>query len=132
MLPTSSPGNRRLLIIWAIAALVGTVAVFWLRGYLEGLVTLAETDREAALDLFRSRALPALVGIVAIAVGAGALLMRMGLQAVNAPRPQLNEDRSREAHPSRMVGWMMAGAGFVLAAVPLVLISMVFWMLRRG
>jgi hypothetical protein len=136
--PTSSTGHRNALIAWGVTAIAGTVAVIWLQSYLENLVTLAETDREAALELFRSRAIPALMGVVAIAVAAGGVLMRHGLRLVNAP-PDEDHANFQEAsalgrrpRPSaRTMGWMMASAGFVLAAVPLALISLVFWLLRQ-
>jgi hypothetical protein len=137
--PTSSPGNRNALIAWGVTALAGTVAVIWLQSYLESLVTLAETDRDAALELFRSRAIPALMAVVAIAVAAGGVLMRHGLRIVNAPPDQAEAGfretsaEGRRPRPSpRTMGWMMACAGFVLAAVPLALISVVFWLLRRA
>jgi hypothetical protein len=86
--------------------------------YLDTLTTLAETDRPAALELFRSKALPALIAVVAVAAGSGALLLRQGLQIMRGP--------------GRALGAVLAGAGFLMAAVPLVLISIVFWMLRQA
>lgn len=139
MAPTSSTGNRNALIAWGVTAIAGTVAVIWLQSYLDSLVTLAETDREGALELFRSRAVPALIGVVAIAVASGGVLMRHGLRIVNAPPDEDHTNvqgasaQERRPRPSpRTMGWMMACAGFVLAAVPLALISLVFWLLRRG
>ena len=120
--------SRKALIVWGIAAVIGTVAVWWLRSYLNDLATLAQTDRAAALELFRTRGLPALLVVVAIAVAAGATLMRQGLQMVNASRP---EKRSTSRPPAVVAGWMMASAGFVLAAVPLALASIVLWLIRR-
>ena len=117
-------GTRATLIAWGAAAIAGTVAVIWLRGYLQELVVLAETDREGSLALFRSRVLPALGGIVVIAVAAGAVLMRQGLGLVNAPP----DDRTRAP---KTLGWVMACAGFLMAAVPLALLSLVFWLLQR-
>jgi hypothetical protein len=116
------PGARRIaLIAWTIAALGGSVAVWWLSSYLETLTTLAQTDRAAALELFRSRVIPALVAVVAVAVAAGALVLRQGLQIVQSADQR-----------GRTIGRVVAAAGFILAAVPLVLISIVFWMLRRA
>lgn len=106
---------------WALAAIGGSVAVWWLSSYLETLTDLAQTDREAALTLFRSRAMPALLVVVGVAVAAGAVLLRQGLQIARDAEGQ-----------SRALGNVMATAGFVLAAVPLVLISVVFWLLGRG
>ena len=109
------------MIAWAVAAVAGTIAVWWLSSYLEGLTALAQTDLEAALQLFRTRVIPALLVVVAVAVAAGALLMRQGLQV------------ARDADGrTRMIGQVLTIAGFLMAAVPLVLISMVFWFLRRA
>jgi hypothetical protein len=109
------------MIVWTVAAIAGTIAVWWLSGYIETLTTLAETDRAAALELFRTRALPALVAVVAVAVASGAVLLRQGLQIA----------RTRE-RGGRTIGNVVAVAGFMLAAVPLALISLVLWLLRRG
>jgi hypothetical protein len=109
------------MIAWTAAAIGGTVAVWWLSSYIETLTTLAETDRTAALELFRARALPALLAVVAVAVVSGGVLLRQGLQIA----------RTRE-RGGRTVGNVVAAAGFILAAVPLALISIVLWLLRRG
>ena len=128
---TLTTNNRVALAAWAIAAAAGTVGVWWLSGYLESLVTLAETDRAGAIALFRSRALPALVGIVAIAVAAGAVLMRQGLQLVTiAAEAAASGVQAR--NPARTFGWMMAAVGFVMAAVPLAMLATVFWILRSA
>lgn len=124
--------SGRTLIAWGIAAVAGTIAVWWLRSYLNELTVLAQTDRTAALELFRTRGLPALLVVVAIAAAAGATLMRQGLQMVNAAngeRPR--DDRSASRPPAAVAGWMMASAGFILAAVPLALASVVLWLIRR-
>ena len=73
MLPTSPTARRVALIVWVIGAVVGSIAVWWLSSYLEELTTLAATDRPAALALFRTRAVPALVVVVAVAVASGAI-----------------------------------------------------------
>jgi hypothetical protein len=119
LLPTNPTGRRLALIGWALAAIGGTVAVWWLSTYLETLTALAQTDREAALALFRTRAMPALLVVVGVAVAAGAVLNRQGLQIARA-----------EAE-GRRLGHIMAAAGFLLAAVPLALVSLVFWLLWR-
>ena len=120
MLPKNPTGRRLALIGWALAALGGTVAVWWLSSYLETLTALAQTDRDAALALFRTRAMPAMLVVVGVAVAAGAVILRQGLQIARAD-PQ-----------GRMLGNIMAAAGFLLAAVPLALISVVFWLLGRS
>ena len=125
--------NRRIFIVWTIAAAVGTVAVWWLRSYLNSLSELALTDRAAAMELFRTRGLPALLLVVGIAVASGAMLMRQGLQMVNAARDAApTRDRSSGRPPAVAIGWMMASAGFALAAVPLALVAAVLWLLRRA
>jgi hypothetical protein len=120
LLPTHPTARRLALFGWALAAIGGSVAVWWLSSYLETLTALAQTDRNAALALFRSRAMPALLVVVAVAVAAGGLLLRQGLQ--------IARDAEREG---RTLGNVMATAGFLLAAVPLILISVVFWLLGR-
>ena len=134
MLPTSPNGKRAALIAWTIAAVGGTIGVWWLSSYMDTLATLAETDRDAALALFRSRALPALFLVVGVAVAAGAFLMRQGLQIVNQSRNDADRgaDGTRGNAPARVIGSMLAAAGFLMAAVPLALLSVVFWLLRRG
>jgi type II secretory pathway component PulK len=121
LLPTHPTARRLALAGWAVAAIGGTVAVWWLSSYLETLTALAQTDREAALALFRSRAMPALLVVVGVAVAAGALVLRQGLQLARSAEGQ-----------GRTLGNVMAAAGFVLAAAPLILISLVFWLLRRA
>ena len=113
--------SRLALVAWAIAALAGTAAVWWLSTYLESLTALAQTDRAAALELFRTRAMPALLLVVGVAVAAGAVLLRQGLQMARA-----------SGREGRFLGHMIATAGFLLAAVPLALISVVFWVLARA
>jgi hypothetical protein len=116
-----SQPSRPALIAWTIAAVAGTAAVWWLSSYLETLGDLARTDRAAALELFRTRAMPALLAVVLVAVGAGGMLLRQGLQIARGSDGQ-----------GRLLGRVLAAAGFLLAAVPLALISVVFWLLRRG
>ncbi len=130
----TSPGRNRIaLALWLLAATVGTIGVWYLSSYLEELATLAQIDPDAALVQFRSRALPALVLIVAAAVAAGATLMRQGLQLVhrNPARGETSElSGNAESRSARTVGSLLAAAGFILAAVPLALLSIVLWFLR--
>jgi hypothetical protein len=121
VLPTHPVARRLALAGWVLAAVAGSVAVWWLSSYLDTLTALAQTDRRAALDLFRSRAMPALLVVVGVAVAAGAVLLRQGLQTARGAEPR-----------GRTLGHVIAVAGFVMAAVPLILISMVFWMLGRA
>jgi hypothetical protein len=117
----ADPKRRLALLVWAVAAIGGTIAVWWLSSYLDTLTTLAETDRAAALELFRTRVLPALGAVVAVAVVSGAVLLRRGLQLART------EDRQ-----ARTIGNVLAVAGFLMAAVPLALITIVLWLLRRA
>jgi hypothetical protein len=121
VLPTNPVARRLALVGWFIAAVGGSAAVWWLSSYLETLTALAQTDRRAALDLFRTRAMPALLVVVGVAAAAGAVLLRQGLQIAREAQPQ-----------GRMLGNVIAVVGFVMAAVPLILISVVFWMLQRA
>jgi hypothetical protein len=49
------------------------------------------------------------------------VLLRQGLLLARAPETQ-----------GHLLGRLLAAAGFLLAAVPLALISVVFWLLRRA
>ena len=121
MLPEDPSKRRIAIVVWAIMAIAGSVAVWWLSTYLESLTTLAQTDRVEALELFRTRVMPALLLVVAVAVGSGALVLRQGLQMVREGSPQ-----------GRRAGAILAGIGFIVAAVPLVFIILVFYLLRRA
>jgi uncharacterized membrane protein len=113
-LPASPAARRTARIIWAVGAVVGTVAVWWLSSYLDTLTALARTDRYASLHLFRTRVLPALVVVVLVAVASGALLLRHGLRIMRS---------------ARAMGLFFAFAGFILAAVPVATLAIVLWML---
>jgi hypothetical protein len=134
-LPDDPRLQRMAIAAWALAAIAGTVAVWWLSSYLDTLTALVSTDRVAALELFRSRVLPALVVVVAIAVASGVILLRQGLRIVRTSHDEDGQRAASDARagvPSRLVGTVLAVAGFLLAALPLVFISIVFWMLRRS
>jgi hypothetical protein len=126
------------IVALIVSGVAGTVAVWWLSSYMDSLVELAATDRDAALALFRSRVLPALIVVVLVAVAAGALLLRQGLQVARegifpSGSARLIRDTPRRTGGSaRLIGMVLAIAGFLLAAVPLVMISLVFWILRRA
>ena len=119
-LPVDPKARRLALIVWGVAAVAGTVAVWWLSSYLEALTELARTDRAASLALFRSRVLPALTAVVLVAVVCGALLLKQGLEI------------QRTNSSAWLVGAFMAFAGFLMAAVPLIVLSIVLWMLRSA
>jgi hypothetical protein len=138
ILPADPRARRLAIIIWIVAAIVGTVAIGWLSTYIDELTALARTDREASLSLFRTRVMPALLVVVVVAVAAGAMLLRQGVQIVRTSRFPLEGSRIIRATPARTgsaaraLGILLAVAGFLLAAVPLMMISLVFWMLRQA
>jgi hypothetical protein len=119
-LPADPKARRLALVVWGIAAVAGSAAVWWLSSYLESLTELARTDRAASLALFRSRVLPALMAVVLVAVVCGALLLKQGVEI------------QRTNRSARMLGMIMAFAGFLMAAVPLIVLSVVLWMLRAA
>ena len=135
LLPADPRARRLALIVWAGGAVAGTAAVWWLSSYLDTLTELARTDRDAAIELFRGRVLPALVVVVLVAVVSGALLLRQGLQIFRAAafppagarlvRPTVRTTASA----ARAIGAFLAVTGFLLAAVPLAFLSAVLWML---
>ena len=94
IVPADPAARRAALMLWTVAALAGTVAVWWLSSYIEDLTALARTDREASLALFRSRVLPALAVVVIVAVSAGILLVRQGLRIVRTSRLTSSPERS--------------------------------------
>jgi hypothetical protein len=115
LLPTDPRARPMAVIVWAIGAVAGTIAVWWLSSYLDTLTALARTDREASLHLFRTRVLPALIAVVLVAVVSGTLLVRHGLRVMRS---------------ARGLGTFFACAGFVLASVPLLTLALVLWILR--
>jgi hypothetical protein len=138
LLPADPKARRLALIIWAVGAVTGTVAVWWLSTYLESLTELARTDRAASLALFRSRVLPAFVAVVLVGVIGGALLLRQGLQIMRSAQFPLDGTRliaptpRRTGGVARAIGALLAFTGFLLAAVPLVVLSIILWLLRSA
>jgi hypothetical protein len=136
LLPSDPKARRRALIVWAIGAVLGTVAVFWLSSYLDALTTLARTDREASLHLFRTRVLPALIVVVVVAVVSGALLIRYGMQIMRSRQfppagvGLVRPTREQTGGAARAIGFFIAFVGFLLAAIPLGTIAAVLWLLR--
>jgi small-conductance mechanosensitive channel len=113
-------------IVLGVICIAGTAGVWWLTSYLDTLTTLAETDRERALDLFRTRVLPVFVVVVLIGVAAGIVLFRLGLRVYRNATP------APRAGPARVAGAALAIAGVLMAAVPLAMLSVVLWMLRQA
>lgn len=136
LLPADPRRRRMALIVWALGAVVGTIAVWWLSSYLDTLTELARTDRAASLHLFRTRVLPALIVVVLVAVASGAVLFRYGLQIIRARRfPPAGVGPARLARQqngagARALGFFIALVGFLLAAIPLGTIALVLWLLR--
>lgn len=136
LLPADPNKRRSALIVWAIGAVLGTVAVFWLSSYLDALTMLARTDREASLHLFRTRVLPALIVVVLVAVVSGALLIRYGVQIIRSRQfPPVDAGlvrptREQTGGAARAIGFVIALVGFLLAAIPLGTVAVVLWLLR--
>jgi hypothetical protein len=136
LLPADPRARRVAMIVWLIAAVAGTVAVWWLSSYLDSLTELARTDRAASLALFRSRVLPALMLVVLVAVVCGSLLLRQGLQILRSEQFPVEGARlirqtpRRTGRSARLIGGFMALLGFLMAAVPLAVLSFVLWLLR--
>jgi hypothetical protein len=138
LLPSNPRARRIAIALWAVGAIAGTIAVWYLAGYLEMLTELARTDREASLALFRSRVLPAFMIVVLVAVVSGGLLLRQGLQIYRtgefppSSAALIRSTPRRTGSSARALGAMLAATGFLLAAIPLAILSVVFWMLRRS
>ena len=136
LLPADPKARRLALTVWVIGAVAGTIAVWYLSTYLDALTELGRTDRDAALALFRSRVLPALVVVVLVAVVSGALLLRQGLQIYRTGEfppsgaPFIGATSKKSGPAARAIGAILAATGFLLAAVPLAILSLVLWMLR--
>jgi hypothetical protein len=119
LLPVDPRARRLTLIVWSVAAVFGTAAVWWLSSYIDSLTGLLQTDRRAAVHLFRTRVLPAVVVVALVGVAAGALVVRQGHQL-------------RRGERGHFVGTLMVVAGVILAIVPLVLVALLFWLLRAA
>ena len=138
LLPADPRSRRLALVVWVVGAVAGTIAVWYLSSYLETLTELGRTDRTAALALFRSRVLPALIVVVLVAVVSGALLLRQGLQIYrtgelpSSGAALIGAGPRRTGPAARAIGAVLAGTGFLLAAVPLAILSLVLWMLRNA
>ena len=138
LLPADPKARRLAIVVWTVGAVVGTVAVWWLSSYVDQLTELSHTDRQAALELFRTRVLPALLVVVFVSAVSGALLLRQGLQIVRTAqfRPAdhglSRPTQQKVGHPTRVIGVVLAVVGFLLAAVPLALLSVMLWMLRNA
>jgi hypothetical protein len=134
----ATPSAKRLgVIVWLVAAIAGTASIWWLTSSLNELTELARTDRAAAVALFKSRVLPAFILTVLVGVAGGVLLMRQGIQVLRAgefPPPgmfALHDTPRKTGSGARTIGWLLASTGFLLAAIPLVILGVILWMLQR-
>lgn len=135
----ADPGTQRMVwIMLLLGAVVGGIAIWWTQSALEDLTALAETNRPAAIELFRTRVLPAFVITVLVGVVAGIMMMRQGLQILRAgefPPPGMRTvaDTPRQrGRTARVVGWLMSITGFLLAAIPLLVLILFLWLLRQA
>ncbi len=133
----ATPGARRLaLSIFLIAAVAGALAIWWLTASLNDLTELARTDPDAAIALFKRRVLPAFILTVLVGVAGGLLLMRQGIRVVRAGEfpPQgmftIHDTPRQRGAAAKAIGWVLAVTGFLLAAVPLAVLALMFWILR--
>jgi NADH:ubiquinone oxidoreductase subunit 6 (subunit J) len=133
MMPMDPRARRIALAVWIVLALLGTIAVWLLSSYINALTDLGRTDRDTAAALFKSRVVPALAGVVLIAVVAGAVVVRYGLQVMRTGRLQADvgltppNDRERSLRP---LGIAIAAVGALMAVLPMVLLGLVLWTLR--
>lgn len=146
--PSDRPGDdvvhadpRAQRLVWTVlllGAIAGAIAIWWTQSALEDLTTLAQTDRAAAIELFRTRVLPAFVITVLVGVVAGMMMMRQGLQILRAgefPPPGMRtiaDTPRRRGRTARVVGWLMSITGFLLAAIPLLILIIFLWLLRQA
>jgi hypothetical protein len=136
LLPADPKARRQALILFAVLAVAGTVAVWWMSSYLDTLTTLAQTDREASLRLFRTRIVPALAVVVLVAVVSGAMLARQGVVIIRTgrfPPPEtavIRPTQPQAGGAARMIGTLLVGTGALMAIVPLLLLAFVLWSLR--
>jgi hypothetical protein len=135
ILPADPRARRLAVILWVVAATLGTAAVWWLSSYIESLTVLGRTDRDAAAALFRSRVLPALWAVALVSVVAGAVLARQGWHVLRAGRffldgTRLVRNTPRQAGGSaRVIGIVLVTAGVLMALLPLAVVGLVTWAL---
>ncbi|HEX2458030.1 MAG TPA: hypothetical protein VHI99_30320 [Vicinamibacterales bacterium] len=134
--PPSGRAKQIALGVWSAIAVLGTIGVWSFSSYLDSLTALARTDREAALVQFRWRVLPVFILLVIVAVVAGGVLLRQGVRIVRlggvpATARSLDDDRAGPLRRGPVIGWILAVAGFLMASVPLAMLSLLFWLLGR-
>jgi hypothetical protein len=133
----ATPGGRRLAsIVWLVAAAAGAAIIWWLTSSIDELTELARTDRDAAIALFKSRVLPAFILTVLVGVAGGVLLMRQGIHVLRAgefPPPgmlTIRDTPRTRGGAATAIGWLLAATGFLLAAIPAVILGVILWILR--
>ena len=131
------PGARRLaVIVWLIAATLGTVAVWWLSSYIESLTELGRTDRAAASALFKSRVLPALWVVALISLGAGGVLARHGLIVLRTRRFPPDGTRvvrdtvQQTGGAARVAGILLTTAGVLMAILPVAMVLVMMYAMK--
>ena len=138
LLPADPRARRMALIVLAIGAVLGTVAIWWLSSYIDQLTVLARTDRDASLRLFRTRILPVVIVVVLGAVLSGAVMMRQGARIIRSARfpPEgsklVRPSRQHVGAPARAIGFAVAFAGFLVAAGSLAFMAIILWFLQQA
>jgi hypothetical protein len=118
-MPSTDAGSRRAAIIIIVLALVlGAPIMWWFSNLTDEIKTLAETDRDAAIALFRARMVPLLVGLVVIGMALGAVLVRQGA-------------RLKQERTTRLAGGFLIATGVLSAAIPVTLLAFTMWALSR-
>jgi hypothetical protein len=121
------------IVVWLVAAVVGTMAIWRLSLYIESLTALAQTDRAAASELFQSRVLPVLWGVAVLSLGAGAYLARHGLQMLRSGQLSGSSDAPATiagASGARGIGFVLVAAGVLMAITPLTAVAVMTYALR--
>jgi hypothetical protein len=135
-IPADRGARRLAVIVWIVAATLGTFAVWWLSSYIESLTELGRTDRDAAAALFKSRVLPALWVVALVSLGAGGVLARHGLLVLRTGRfpPDgarvVRDTVQRSGSPARIAGILLMTAGVLMAILPLGMVLLMMWALR--
>lgn len=136
LLPADPRARRLAVIILLAGGAVGTLVVWWLSSYVEYLTTLAQTDRDASLHLFRTRVLPVLGVVTLGAVLCGALMMRQGALIARSGEfpppgsPLVRPARRQRGKAARAIGYAFIVLGLLMAAGPLAGLGIVIWLLR--
>ena len=129
----NSESRGSAIVVWLIAAVAGTMAIWRLSVYIESLTELAQTDRAAASALFQSRVLPVLWGVAVLSLGAGAYLARHGLQMLRSGHVSGSSDAPAtiaRASGARGIGFVLVAAGVLMAITPLTAVAVMTYALR--